>query len=136
MLINYNYSELWDMIDVYINKTFEILTQKSVMLLIIQGIVLAFSLWDKNSRLFVILAAVGVYSVDGNISMWFSIYRMELAARKLDESRKKQYDREIDVHREEMICGTLFIPVKELSETDRPGRKLYLTNNLNFIYAQ
>lgn len=135
MLINYNYSELWDMIDLYINKTFEILTQKSVVLLIIQGIVLAFSLWDKNSRLFVILAAIGVYSVYGSISMWISIYRMELAARKLDESRKKQYDREIDVHREEMIRGTLFIPVKELSETYRTEKNIYLKNNLNFIYA-
>ena len=135
MLINYNYSELWDMIDLYINKTFEILTQKSVVLLIIQGIVLAFSLWDKNSRLFVILAAIGVYSVYGSISMWISIYRMELAARKLDESRKKQYDREIDVHREEMIRGTLFIPVKELSETYRTEKNIYLKNNLDFIYA-
>ena len=135
MLINYNYSELWDMIDLYINKTFEILTQKSVVLLIIQGIVLAFSLWDKNSRLFVILAAIGVSSVYGSISMWISIYRMELAARKLDESRKKQYDREIDVHREEMIRGTLFIPVKELSETYRTEKNIYLKNNLDFIYA-
>ena len=136
MLINYNYSELWDMIDVYINKTFEILTQKSVVTMVIQGIVLAFSLWDKNSRLFVILAAIGVYSVYGSISMWVSIYRRELAARKLDESRKKQYDREINVRHEETMYSTLFIPVKEISITDRPESKLYLKNSFNFIYAQ
>ena len=135
MIFSYTNPQIWDIMDYFILKAFEILTQKSVVTMVIQGIVLAFSLWDKNSRLFVILAAIGVYSVYGSISMWVSIYRRELAARKLDESRKKQYDREINVRHEETMYSTLFIPVKEISITDRPESKLYLKNNLNFIYA-
>ena len=135
MIFSYTNPQIWDIMDYFILKAFEILTQKSVVTMVIQGIVLAFSLWDKNSRLFVILAAIGVYSVYGSISMWVSIYRRELAARKLDESRKKQYDREINVRHEETMYSTLFIPVKEISEADRPESKIYLKNNLNFIYA-
>ncbi len=126
--------ELWNMIDLYINRIFEFLTQKSVAVLIIQAITLAFSAWDKNSGLFVILANIGVYSVYGSISVWFSIRRRELAERKLDEHRKKQYDRSIDVRRDEQLYSELFIPIKEQSAAERPNEKFYLLNNINKLY--
>lgn len=121
--------ETWNMIDLYINRIFEFLTQKSVVVLIIQAITLAFSAWDKNSGLFVILANIGVYSVYGSISVWISIRRRELAEKKLDEYRKKQYDRSIDVRRDEQLYSELFIPVKEQSAAERPYKMFYLLNN-------
>ncbi len=126
--------ETWNMIDLYVNRIFEFLTQKSVVVLIIQAITLAFSAWDKNSGLFVILTNIGVYSVYGSLSVWFSIRRRELAERKLDEHRKKQYDRSIDVRRDEQLYGELFIPIKEQSAAERPNEMFYLLNNYNKLY--
>ena len=128
--------ETWNMIDLYINRIFEFLTQKSVVVLIIQAITLAFSAWDKNSGLFVILANIGVYSVYGSLAVWISIRRRELAVRKLDEYRKKQYDRSIDVRRDEQLYSELFIPVKEQSAAERPDKIFYLQNNYHKLYIQ
>lgn len=128
--------ETRNMIDLYINRIFEFLTQKSVVVLIIQAITLAFSAWDKNSGLFVILANIGVYSVYGSISVWISIRRRELAEKKLDEYRKKQYDRSIDVRRDEQLYSELFIPVKEQSAAERPNSKFYLWNNICKLYLK
>ena len=136
MLYDYYNVEMWNMIDLYINRVFEFLTQKSVVVLIIQAITLAFSTWDKNSGLFVILANIGVYSVYGSISMWISIRRRELAVRKLDEYRKKQYDRSIDMRRDEQLYSELFIPVKEQSAAERPDTAFYYLNNLKILYLQ
>ena len=47
MLYEYYNTEFYDMLELYVNRIFETLTQKSVILLIIQGITLAFSAWDK-----------------------------------------------------------------------------------------
>lgn len=134
MLYDYYNAEIWNMVDLYINRIFEFLTQKSVVILIIQAITLAFSAWDKNSGLFVILANIGVYSVHGSLSVWFSIRRRELAERKLDEHRKKQYDRSIDVRRDEQLYRELFIPIKEQSAAERPSEMFYLLNNYNKLY--
>ncbi len=131
MLYDYYNAEIWNMVDLYINRIFEFLTQKSVVVLLIQAITLAFSAWDKNSGLFVILANIGVYSVYGSLSVWISIRRRELAERKLDEYRKKQYDRSIDVRRDEQLYSELFIPIKEQSAAERPNSKLYLLNKFN-----
>ena len=134
MLYDYYNVEMWNMVDLYINRIFEFLTQKSVVVLIIQAITLAFSAWDKNSGLFVILANIGVYSIYGSISVWISIRRRELAEKKLDEYRKKQYDRSIDVRRDEQLYSELFIPVKEHSAAERPDKIFYLQNNYHTLY--
>ena len=136
MLYEYYNTEFYDMLELYVNRIFETLTQKSVILLIIQGITLAFSAWDKNSRLFVILANIGVYSVYGSISMWISIRRRVLEERKLEEYRKKQYDRSIDVRREEQLYSELFIPVKEQAAAEKPDNKFYYMNNSKLLYLQ
>lgn len=136
MLYEYYNTEFYDMLELYVNRIFEILTQKSVILLIIQGITLAFSAWDKNSRLFVILANIGVYSVYGSISMWISIRRRVLEERKLEEYRKKQYDRSIDVRRDEQLYSELFIPVKEQAAAEKPDNKFYYMNNSKLLYLQ
>lgn len=136
MLYDYYNTETWNMVDLYINRIFEFLTQKSVVVLIIQAITLAFSAWDKNSGLFVILANIGVYSVYGSISMWISIRRRELAEKKLDEHRKKQYDRSIEVRRDEQLYSELFIPVKEQSAAEKPNSKFYFWNNYKKLYLQ
>lgn len=134
MLYDYYNDETRNMVDLYINRIFEFLTQKSVVVLIIQAITLAFSAWDKNSGLFVILANIGVYSVYGSISVWISIRRRELAVRKLDEHRKKQYDRSIEVRRDEQLYSELFIPEKEQAAAERPNSRFYLLNNLRELY--
>lgn len=130
------YAEFFNMLEYYLLKAFEFLTQKSIVLLIIQGVLIALSVWDKNSRFFVILAIIGVYGVYCSISVWASLHRRAIAASKLDESRKKQYDRSIDVRRNEQMFCTLFIPVKELSKADRPTGRFYLTNNFRLLYLQ
>ncbi len=120
MLYDYYNAEIWSMLELYVNRIFEFLTQKSVVILVVQAITLAFSAWDKNSGLFVILANIGVYSVYGSASLWFSIRRREMLERKPDQCRKKQYDRSIEVRREEQLYSELFIPVKEQSAAERP----------------
>lgn len=127
------YAEFFSVLEYYLLKAFEFLTQKSIILLIIQGVLITFSVWDKNSRFFVILALIGVYGVYGCISVWVSLRRRAIASSKLEESRKKQYDRSIDARRNEQTFRTLFIPVKELSEADIPMEKLYLTDNFKNI---
>ena len=136
MLYDYYNVEMWNMVDLYVNKIFEFLTQKSVVVLIIQAITLAFSAWDKNSGLFVILTNIGVYSIYGNVSVWISMRRRELAEKKLDEYRKKQYDRSIEVRRDEQLYSELFIPEKEQSAAERPDKMFYYTNNYNKLYLQ
>lgn len=128
-------SEFFDMLESYLNKAIEILTQKSVVLLIIQGVLLAFSVWDKNSRFFVILAVIGIYSVYGSLSVRISIRRMETEARKLDESRKKQYDLKINVRRTEPLYNELFIPEKELPEAKGQHTHFNLMDNYSKLYA-
>ncbi len=130
MLYDYYNVETWSMLELYLNRIFEFLTQKSVVVLLVQTITLAFSAWDKNSRLFVILANIGVYSIYGNISVWISMRRRELAEKKLEEYRKKQYDRSIDVRRGEQLYSELFIPIKEQSAVERPNNVFYLKYNL------
>ncbi|MBQ3160983.1 MAG: hypothetical protein IJC04_02525 [Oscillospiraceae bacterium] len=136
MLYDYYNVEMWNMVDLYVNKIFEFLTQKSVVVLIIQAITLAFSAWDKNSGLFVILTNIGVYSIYGNVSVWISMRRRELAEKKLDEYRKKQYDRSIEVRRDEQLYSELFIPEKEQSAAERPDNKFYYMNNSGILYLQ
>lgn len=134
MLYDYYNVEMWNMIDLYINHIFEFLTQKSVVVLILQAITLAFSVWDKNNGLFVILANIGIYSIYGSISVWISIRRRELAAKKLDEYRKKQYDRSIEIRRDEQLYSELFIPEKEKAAAERPNSDFYLLNNIDKLY--
>lgn len=134
MVYDYYNVELWNMLDIYGSKIFEFLTQKSLIVLIIQGITLAFSAWDKNNGLFVILANIGVYSVYGSISVWISIHRRELAEHKLDTFRKKQYDRSIEIRRDEQLYSELFIPVKEQTVSERPNN-FTKCNMHNMIYT-
>ena len=107
-------SYFYDMLELYSAKAADVLVHKSLISLIIQGVLLAFSLWDKNSRFFVILAAIGIYSVHGSLSVRISLRRMELAAKKLCESRRRQFARSLDIRREKFSPGEeMFIPVKE-----------------------
>ena len=102
------------MLELYFAKAADALVHKSVISLIIQGVLLAFSLWDKNSRFFVILTAIGIYSVHGSISVRISLRRLEQAAKKLCETRCRQFTRSIDTRREKINSGEeIFIPVKE-----------------------
>ena len=130
MLIEYYDTDryFYDMLELYTARAADILLHKSVVMLIIQGVLLAFSLWDKNSRFFVILAAIGIYSVHGSLSVRISLRRMELAAKKLCETRCRQFARSIDVRREKFSPGEeMFIPVKEqgLEEHDLTRVKFF-----------
>ena len=116
MLIEYydTDSYFYDMLELYCEKAAYTLAQKSVVLLIIQGVLIAFSIWDKNSRFFVILAAIGIYSVHGSFSVRISLRRKELAAKRLCEIKRKQFARSIDTRREKLaVTEEIFIPVKE-----------------------
>lgn len=104
----------YNMLELYSAKAAYALVHKSLISLVIQGVLLAFSLWDKNSRFFVILAAIGIYSVHGSLSVRISLRRMEQAAKKLCETRSRQFTRSIDTRREKLDSGEeIFIPVKE-----------------------
>lgn len=117
MPYEYVIAEIWNIIDRRIGKAFEALTQKSVIWLIMQGALLAFSLWDKNSRLFVILTAIGVYSVYGSISVWISIKRLKLAAERLNKTRCRQYILAAELrHKKPPHKEILFIP--EINKED------------------
>lgn len=108
----------FDIAGSYFEKAALDMLQKSVILLIIHGVVLAFSLWDKNSRFFVILAAIGVYSVYGSLSVRISLRRMENAVKKLSEVRSRQFVRKIDTIRENITAEKeIFIPEKENNVT-------------------
>lgn len=122
-------SYIYDMIELYIEKAFETLTQKSVVWLIIQGVLLAFLVWDKNSRFFVILAAIGIYSVHGSLSVRISLKRMETAAKRLCEIRSKQLERSLDTRKEKLPQNAqMFIPIKVWTAEGRS--KNYLQYNL------
>lgn len=121
MLIEYydTDSYFYDMLELYCEKAADALVHKSLISLIIQGVLLAFSVWDKNSRFFVILAAIGLYSVHGSLSVRISLRRMELAVRRLCETKCRQFARSIDTRREKLaVHEEIFIPVKEHGRED------------------
>ncbi|MBP1560461.1 MAG: hypothetical protein J6C96_04375 [Oscillospiraceae bacterium] len=107
--------EFWDYLDALTLKAFEFLTQKSLITLVIQGVLLTFSLWDKNSRFFVILAAIGVYSIRVNFSVWDNIRRRELAERRTQESRSRQYAL-LRSRGPEKFRELMFIPEEEIPD--------------------
>ena len=124
-------SYIYDMIELYIEKTFETLTQKSVIWLIIQGVLLAFSIWEKNSRFFVILAAIGIYSVHGSLSVRISLKRIETAVNRLCEIRSRQLERSLDTRKEKLSQNAqMFIPIKVWTSEGLSGEvKKYLKYN-------
>ena len=102
---------IWDMLDHRICRAFDAFTRESVISLIIQGVLIAMSLWDKNARFFVILSAIGIYSVYGSISVWVNIRRMELAEKRRSELRYRQYRLAADIRNKSIFCdGILFMP--------------------------
>lgn len=124
MLDDYLVTELWDLFWLYADNAFAALTQKSIFVLIIQGVLIAFSFWDKNSRLFVILAAIGVYSVYGSLSVWINLRRMELAAKRQREAKWKQYRLAINLrHRNLLYEEIIFIP--EANNEEDNFKKIY-----------
>lgn len=117
MLNEYFAAEVWDMLWLYIGRAFEAFTQKSVILLIIQGVVIVFSVWDKSSGFFVILAATGAYSVYGSVSARVSLRRMELAANRMSETKRRQFRLAVDVRRRIRFYGeAIFIPEENRRE--------------------
>lgn len=136
----YVITELWDLLWLYADNAFTALTQKSIFVLIIQGVLLAFSFWDRNSRFFVILAAIGVYSVYGSFSVWISLKRRKPAAEILYRSKYRQY-----ILTAALRCGKplykkiLFIPenTKEDNFAEIYKPKYYHAMNLerNYIYG-
>ena len=132
MIPDYLVTELWDLLWLYAGNAFTALTQKSIFVLIIQGVLKAFSFWDKNSRLFVILTAIGVYSVYGSLSVWVNLRRMELAAKRQREAKWKQYRLSINLrHRNLLYEEIIFIP--EANNEEDNFRKAYNSEyNINF----
>lgn len=135
----YVITELWDLFWLYVDNAFTALTQKSIFVLIIQGVLIAFSFWDKNSRLFVILTAIGVYSVYGSLSVWVNIRRIELAAKRQRETRYRQYRLAINLrHRNLLYDEIIFIP--EANNKEDNFTKIYnleCTSRMerNYIYG-
>ena len=124
MIDDYLVTELWDLLWLYVGNAFTALTQKSIFVLIIQGVLFTLSFWDKNSRLFVILTAIGVYSVYGSLSVWVDLRRMELAAKRQREAKWKQYRLALNVrHRNLTYDEIIFIP--EVNNKEDNFRKLY-----------
>lgn len=114
MIIEYPDNGIYDIAEIYIVRAALTLLQKSVVLLVIQSVLLTFSDWDKNSGFFVILAAIGVYSVYGSISVRVSLRRLETAAKKLSETKCRQFIRSLDIRRDILLAGReIFIPEKE-----------------------
>ena len=132
MIPEYLVTELWDLLWLYAGNAFTALTQKSIFVLIIQGVLKTLSFWDKNSRLFVILTAIGVYSVYGSLSVWVDLRRMELAAKRQREAKWKQYRLSINLrHRNLLYEEIIFIP--EANNEEDNFRKVYdLEYNINF----
>ena len=117
MLDDYIAAETWDMLCLYAERAFEAFTQKSVILLIIQGVLILFSFWDRSGCFFVILSAVGLYSVYGSISVWVSVRRMELAAKQLSETRCRQFMLALSVrHKNTPYSEMIFIPEENKGE--------------------
>ena len=124
MIDDYLVTELWDLLWLYVGNAFTALTQKSIFVLIIQGVLFTLAFWDKNSRLFVILTAIGVYSVYGSLSVWVDLRRMELAAKRQREAKWKQYRLSINLrHRNLFYEEIIFIP--ETNNEEDNFRKLY-----------
>lgn len=124
MIDDYLVTELWDLLWLYVGNAFTALTQKSIFVLIIQGVLFTLSFWDKNSRLFVILTAIGVYSVYGSLSVWVDLRRMELAAKRQREAKWKQYRLALNVrHRNLTYDEIIFIP--EVNNKEDNFRKIY-----------
>lgn len=120
----YVITELWDLFWIYFDNAFTAFMQKSIFVLIIQGVLIAFSFWDRNSRFFVILAAIGVYSVYGSLSVWVNLRRIELEEKRQREAKYRQYRRAINLrHRKLPYDEIIFIPESNNSE-----------DNLNKIY--
>lgn len=120
----YVITELWDLFWLYVDNAFTAFMQKSIFVLIIQGVLLALSFWDKNSRFFVILTAVGVYSVYGSLSVWVNLRRIELEEKQQREARYRQYRRAINLRHRKLPCDEIiFIPEANNDE-----------DNLNKIY--
>lgn len=120
----YVITELWDLFWIYFDNAFTAFMQKSIFVLIIQGVLIAFSFWDRNSRFFVILAAIGVYSVYGSLSVWVNLRRIELEEKRQREAKYRQYRRAINLrHRKLPYDEIIFIPEPNNNE-----------DNLNKIY--
>ncbi|MDE5742189.1 MAG: hypothetical protein K2H90_07050 [Oscillospiraceae bacterium] len=139
MINDYLVTELWDLLCLYAANAFTALTQKSIFVLIIQGVLITLSFWDKNSRLFVILTAIGLYSVYGSFSVWVDLRRMELAAKQQSEVKWKQYRRTINLrHRNLLYDEIIFIPETNNEEDNfnKLYRMEYATNferNYNYV---
>lgn len=122
----YVITELWDLFWLYVDNAFTAFMQKSIFVLIIQGVLIALSFWDKNSRFFVILTAIGVYSVYGSLSVWVNLRRIELEEKRQREAKYRQYRRTINLrHRNLLYDEIIFIP-----ETNNDGdnfTKLYIS---------
>lgn len=102
---------IWDMLDYRICRAFDAFMRESVISLIIQGVLIAMSLWDKNARFFVILSAIGIYSVYGSISVWVNIRRMELAEKRRSELKYRQYRLAADIRNKSLVRDDIiFIP--------------------------
>lgn len=105
------FGEIWNMLDYRICRAFDAFMRESVVSLIIQGVLIAMSLWDKNNRFFVVLSAVGFYSVYGNIVVWFNMRRIELAEKRQSELKYRQYRLAADTRNNSLICDeVIFIP--------------------------
>lgn len=104
-------NEMLDMLDYRICRVFDAFTGESVISLIIRGVLIAMSLWDKNSRFFVILSAIGVYSVYGSISVWVNMRRMELAEKRRSELKYRQYRLAADIRNKSLVRDDIiFMP--------------------------
>lgn len=140
MLDDYLVTELWDLLWLYVGNAFAALTQKSIAALIIQGVLITFSFWDRNSRFFVILAAVGVYSVYGSLSVWISIKRRKLAAERLIETKYRQYILAADLrHKKPLYKEILFIPENNkediFAKLYNQDKCFYINLERNYIYG-
>lgn len=141
LLDDYVVTELWDMLCRYAGNAFAALTQRSVVWLIIQGVLIAYSFWDRNSRFFVLLSAIGLYSVYGSISVRVNVSRMELAAKRMRESQYRQYRLSLGTrHRKNYYDEILFIPDVNNDEDNfvkLSNEEYYCKNNLerNYIYG-
>lgn len=126
----YVITELWDLFWLYVDNAFTAFMQKSIFVLIIQGVLLALSFWDKNSRFFVILTAVGVYSVYGSLSVWVNLRRIELEEKRQREARYRQYRRAINLRHRKLPCDEIiFIP-----ETNNDEDNLNKIYNMEYNY--
>lgn len=134
MIADYCYDELWDMIDTYINKAFHAMTQENVVWLIIQSVLIMFSVWDESSRFFVLLSAVGLYSIYGSFSVWINIRRTELEEKKQSESKYRQYRLAVNLRHKNLSCDEiLFIP--EINTDEDYFNKSHCANDMYTEYS-